>query len=327
MNSITRCPNCHTAFNVTAAQLAAHKGKVRCGKCAFVFNALECMAEPATETPAEAARDIPEQQATPAADGSVAEYLARRTEPSPQPSAEPMGEAVAEPEPEPVVPPEQAAEVEPVDLAATAVPIEMTETPAAETPATIAAPAPSGDEPSGYRPIRTAEDEALLAVPKPPSPWRWVGMALAALAVFVLLTQIALRYRSTLSTELPWLRPIYVSACNALGCDMPLPRHAELLRSDYSELSYVPGRPNLVQLSASVRNLAQYDQALPTLELTLTNEREDVVARKRFTPTQYLAASEKNRTRLAPNDELRAYLQLDLGQLDSSGYSIYWFYP
>ncbi|BCL74748.1 hypothetical protein JHS3_04840 [Jeongeupia sp. HS-3] len=305
MSSITRCPNCHTAFNVTAAQLAAHRGKVRCGKCAFVFNALECMTAQA-ESPADAPVD-------PTITEAVADETAVTVEP--QHGAPHADNAVVaeSPEPEPEPEPEPAVDA-------------LASEPAS---AIVAEPATASAEaaPSDYRPIRTIEDDALLAPPAPPSPWRWIWVAIAALAVFVLLTQIALRYRATLSTELPWLRPIYVSACQSLGCEMPLPRHAELLRSDYSELSYVPGRHNLVQLSASLRNLAAYEQALPTMELTLTNEREEVVARKRFTPSQYLVASEKNRSRLAPNDELRAYLQLDLDKLDSSGYSIYWFYP
>jgi predicted Zn finger-like uncharacterized protein len=34
-----RCPGCHTIFAVTAAQLDAHGGLVRCGRCAAVFQA------------------------------------------------------------------------------------------------------------------------------------------------------------------------------------------------------------------------------------------------------------------------------------------------
>lgn len=34
----TRCPNCATAFRVTAQHLQAHGGDVRCGQCAHVFN-------------------------------------------------------------------------------------------------------------------------------------------------------------------------------------------------------------------------------------------------------------------------------------------------
>lgn len=37
---ITRCPACLTAFRVTQTQLAARDGRVRCGACAHVFDAL-----------------------------------------------------------------------------------------------------------------------------------------------------------------------------------------------------------------------------------------------------------------------------------------------
>lgn len=38
MALVTRCPNCATAFRVTAQHLQAHGGDVRCGHCAHVFN-------------------------------------------------------------------------------------------------------------------------------------------------------------------------------------------------------------------------------------------------------------------------------------------------
>lgn len=39
--AVTRCPACQTAFRVTADQLYARNGQVRCGRCLTVFNALE----------------------------------------------------------------------------------------------------------------------------------------------------------------------------------------------------------------------------------------------------------------------------------------------
>src|SRR5665647_237126 len=38
MALVTRCPNCATAFRVTAQHLQVHGGDVRCGHCAHVFN-------------------------------------------------------------------------------------------------------------------------------------------------------------------------------------------------------------------------------------------------------------------------------------------------
>jgi len=40
---ITICPACRTAFRVTPEQLAAREGRVRCGKCAMIFDAREAL--------------------------------------------------------------------------------------------------------------------------------------------------------------------------------------------------------------------------------------------------------------------------------------------
>lgn len=39
MSEVTQCPKCATRFKVTAAQLEAHDGLVRCGRCHDVFDA------------------------------------------------------------------------------------------------------------------------------------------------------------------------------------------------------------------------------------------------------------------------------------------------
>ncbi|TJZ79202.1 DUF3426 domain-containing protein [Chitiniphilus eburneus] len=379
MNHVTRCPNCRTAFKVSEDQLAAHGGKVRCGKCAFVFNARACIETPVLEeTPPPAPVSPPKMEIVPPATAhrvpkplapAVAPAPAAPPEPPPPPVEAPNDTPVAAPaetsvadlviaarkarqaaravaqsasanaaqpapepmpEPEAVVTPEPEAEPEPIEETREVRPKSVAQKQAdkrdqealraalKETPLTLN---------SVYRPIRTAEDEALLAPPPPPSRWRWLLLPLTLLLLLGLVGQVGLRYRSTLATDFPWLREPLVHACLYAGCEMPLPRNAELLRSDYSELTYVPDHGNLIQLAASVRNLAPYAQALPVLELTLTDDAEHVVAKKRFTPAQYLAADDKKRTDLAPNDELRAFLQLDVGELSSTGYSLYWFYP
>ncbi|MGA8051562.1 MAG: zinc-ribbon domain-containing protein, partial [Burkholderiales bacterium] len=43
MSLITRCPTCGTAFRVQPAQLVARSGRVRCGKCSAVFDAISCL--------------------------------------------------------------------------------------------------------------------------------------------------------------------------------------------------------------------------------------------------------------------------------------------
>lgn len=56
MSLSTRCPNCATAFRVQPGQLSARGGKVRCGKCATVFDGVAGLVEekPAGEAQPEA---------------------------------------------------------------------------------------------------------------------------------------------------------------------------------------------------------------------------------------------------------------------------------
>jgi predicted Zn finger-like uncharacterized protein len=42
---LTRCPSCATHFRVTPEQLKARSGRVRCGECQNVFNALDSLIE------------------------------------------------------------------------------------------------------------------------------------------------------------------------------------------------------------------------------------------------------------------------------------------
>jgi predicted Zn finger-like uncharacterized protein len=39
----TCCPSCQTIFRVTSEQIRARAGKVRCGQCRTVFNAIDSL--------------------------------------------------------------------------------------------------------------------------------------------------------------------------------------------------------------------------------------------------------------------------------------------
>jgi len=57
----THCPECNTYFRITAEQLRAAQGKVRCSNCDTVFNALETLEEslPAGQVTANEDQDSP----------------------------------------------------------------------------------------------------------------------------------------------------------------------------------------------------------------------------------------------------------------------------
>lgn len=53
MSLVTACPECATSFHVKQDQLAASRGKVRCGNCGHVFDALSRLSEVPEKTPAQ----------------------------------------------------------------------------------------------------------------------------------------------------------------------------------------------------------------------------------------------------------------------------------
>lgn len=60
---LTRCPHCQTAFRVTTEQLKVRQGRVRCGACHDVFDALESLSEePPPGTPLQV-ESLPEEDA------------------------------------------------------------------------------------------------------------------------------------------------------------------------------------------------------------------------------------------------------------------------
>ena len=61
----TQCPDCSTAFRVTAGVLKQAAGKVRCGGCGCAFNALEYLSEAMPETPASKESEVPVPELTP----------------------------------------------------------------------------------------------------------------------------------------------------------------------------------------------------------------------------------------------------------------------
>ncbi|WP_077529523.1 DUF3426 domain-containing protein [Vreelandella utahensis] len=66
--TLTRCPYCQTRFRVTPRQIEAARGRVRCGHCLYVFNAVE-HAEPEEDTTTESGNTVPLDQSSGAETG------------------------------------------------------------------------------------------------------------------------------------------------------------------------------------------------------------------------------------------------------------------
>jgi predicted Zn finger-like uncharacterized protein len=399
MSMKTTCPKCHTSFRVTTEQLNAHQGDVRCGICAFLFNAFDSLAPARNNAAAQEPRHEPEAAPSePVAEIEPActeEEISLETDEALEPVAAP--EAIPAPllaeeaaidfgaamEEAPVLsqPPlllseaEQEPEEEEISLdfdkALQAVPAPLleeeasidfgaameriTEEQSAPVPTEIraieeiyadfakeeAAPhAVAAQEAlaptSGKAQLEELFDDEIAtpqpeeelwkfeAPPKKRFGWLWTLGSLPLL--FLLAGQAVYFYRVELAARLPDSRAYLEQACVLLHCSISLPRNADLLKIESSDLEADTEFPSRVTLVSVLSNRASYRQTYPLLELTLTNHADQAVARRVFSPSEYLAAGGDLKRGMPANGEVSVRLNLDLGELNAVGYRLYVYY-
>jgi predicted Zn finger-like uncharacterized protein len=281
---ITRCPDCQTAFRVTAAQLAARDGQVRCGHCAHVFDAAAYLLPGAATTAEEPAPESSRSGDAP---------------PAPWPEVGAASGAAGLPAPE-------------------AIPSEQETYPAAEAPAVTTTPPPAS----------SGAASELNFGPPPQAPgrrWPWVAGSLVLL--LLLTVQGVFHFRSDIALLAPESKPLLVKACVLLECSISLPRRSELMSIEASDLQADATNPNVVILTATLRNRAAFAQANPALELTLTDAQDLPLARRVLLAGDYLDAAPDRDSGFAAGAERAIRLTLQLADIKATGYRLYLFYP
>jgi predicted Zn finger-like uncharacterized protein len=304
---ITHCPSCHTHFRVHAEQLAARAGQVRCGKCSRVFNALEHLIEDLA--PARSPRS-PEEFEAPYADTAAADQVPE--------AALTQAADVGADDGEPAI--ANAADV-------VAEPLETgTEPPA---PATLepALPEPAKVE-AETAPDAGAFDFGPVAAAEPPRPLRrWPWLLGALLMLLTLLAQAAYHYRGAITLLFPETKPYATALCASLGCELPLPRRIDMMSIEASDLQADTTNPNVMVLSATIKNRAIFNQQHPLLELTLTDAQDQPVVRRVLAPQDFLGKAVNTQAGFAGNSEIAIKVFIEGSQVKATGYRLYLFYP
>jgi hypothetical protein len=186
-------------------------------------------------------------------------------------------------------------------------------------PANAETTAASGASAFGFGPVAAAQ-------PTTPAR-RWPGLLGALLLLLILLAQVAYYYRGTVTLLFPETKPYAVALCVALGCELPLPQRIELMSIEASDLQADTTNPNVMVLSATLKNRAIFNQQHPLLELTLTDVQDRPVARRVLAPQDYLAKAVKTQTGFAANTEIAIKVLIEGSQVKATGYRLYLFYP
>lgn len=320
MSDTTLCPQCATRFKVSDEQLDAHDGLVRCGRCQNVFNAREYLQ---TDEPSPQLSLLMDEEPSPATEesGDVTVKL-----PVTETSTADEEVTVAESDvPFPVETDElatsdidsaQAGEAMPEDEShhpdLTPIP-NLTELENETT--TLAQQVQFVDDP-------VEEDKPASFKPK-----HHLATFLGVTLFLLLSAQSTYHFRDALAVKLPGLKPLLVELCGHLECTVELPHDVELLSIESSELEADAKLVNVITLHALLHNRARYAQAWPSLELTLTDSRDDVIARRTFHPADYIKNEDDLENGIGHSREKEIALKLDTTDLRPSGYRLLLFYP
>lgn len=293
----TTCPSCATTFRVTPKQLAARAGKVRCGKCQGVFNAIDQLLDKSVAPPDDISLD-----AKPLVFFTTDELESTPGTPVvPSKSDSPMEPSAGD------APQERAQEQEQALASTLIMPRETSEIPGYS----------KWTEGSFNKAPSFHESKAT----------RWPFILAALLLGITMLGQLAFHFRTAIAVAAPFLRPPLEALSNRLGADIPLPRHADLISIESSDLQVDPRQSSLLALQATLRNRAAHEQAYPALQLSLTDTQDNVIVRRVFSPEEYLSAQNLSPLVFAANAEISVRLWIEAKGVTAAGYRLYAFYP
>ncbi|HEU4352177.1 MAG TPA: zinc-ribbon and DUF3426 domain-containing protein [Burkholderiales bacterium] len=176
---------------------------------------------------------------------------------------------------------------------------------------------------------RTDDEERLPNFMAPAAPARrraWIWALATAVAAVLLAAQVGYRYRAEIATLMPATRAPLLATCQWLGCKVALPRRAEVLSIESSDLQADPRRQNVIVLHALIRNRSRLPQQYPALELTLTDEGGQPVLRRVLLPSDYVEL-ERVSGGIAAGGEAALRVYLDSSGAPVTSYRLYLFYP
>jgi predicted Zn finger-like uncharacterized protein len=155
---------------------------------------------------------------------------------------------------------------------------------------------------------------------KPLNKWLWI----IAIILFVLfaIAQATYFLRNEIAIYYPAAKPYLTKACEVLQCRVELPKKIELIVVDDSDIQEDAERQGLIWLSSTLINQARFPQALPNLELTLTDVEDQPKLRKIITPAEYMPQDREVQQGLAANEEIRIRLPIDIKSEVLAGYRI-----
>jgi predicted Zn finger-like uncharacterized protein len=298
MNYITACPNCGTQFMLNDEHIKAYDGDVQCGNCEHIFNTKDRL----TELPADV--------------HSTSEYHDR------------LEAAKSNSTPEPPV-----KEVLNVVLDAVPSLSDLDSNPMSLDDAGHVFANHDGAPFIGDVRNTTIGDKINapiviedLTVHSPTLPNKTKSSIVWPLLAFLLLITAGLQsvyyLRDKIASEYPQMKPLLVKTCAALKCEIRLPKNLALLTIDGSDMQENEHYQDVINFSSVIINSAHYAQALPNIELTITDLDDKPLVKRLVLPKEYLEANADLAAGIAAHQELPIKLKINVNKLPAAGYRV-----
>ncbi len=289
MALVTLCSGCGTTFRVTAAQLQAHGGDVRCGYCQRIFNGFATLIT-VNESAIENSSQLQLQLQSPPIDepeiGSVEESR--------------------------IIEDNLVAEENPVVIENLSNPPDSSDI---SNQGALAAETSQQQLLFDENEIRQQRSQAL-----------WLAANIFFL--LMLIVQGIYIYRTELSAITPGTRSFIDQYCKIFGCTVPYSQDIKQLGIEASDLQKDSQRqPEVTTLSATIRNHAPFPQELPALQLNLLDDQDELVASRIFTAQDYLREKDSAQTFIESQQEIEIHVNFESSELDASGYHLRLLYP
>lgn len=288
MNYITSCPACDTQFLLSTEQLKAHRGRVQCGNCEQIFNAKNRLTEVSDDivSPAEyqASTEAHDSENTAAIDEKPMSKVLNVALGA-VPSLNNLDDVEADKKSQPDI-----IAVYDVDQINAPIYIDDLTT------------NPKFDKP-------TTKISVWLVL---------FGLILAILAGL----QSVYYLRTSIAADYPQFKPYLVQACDALKCEIGLPKNLDFFALDDSDMQEDFEHKNVIKFSSLLINNAPYAQTYPYIELTLTDTADQPVLRKLIKPSEYLTSATNAATGIASREEMRINLSINVADISVAGYRV-----
>ena len=189
-----------------------------------------------------------------------------------------------------------------------------------------------GRDPASQPPefVRRAQRKAFWRLPVVQA----VMGLLAVMLTLGLALQLGHHFRDTIAAHHPSLRPALHAWCAQVGCKVQPPLRLDALQVDSATLVRTASEgPDRYRLTVSVNSRSGVELAWPHIDLTLTDDRGTVIARRAFSPRDAQVARGEGMPLLSVPEAVPAgestplQWSLRLDDLAPAGYTAELFYP